>query len=156
MAVNVLAEAGCLYNRYELLAWLNDTLQTGFTKVEQLCTGAAYCQLMDWLFPGSLDLSRVRFQSNGMVDIIHNYSLLQAAFRTVEHIPIQALMKRNPVASLTFLQWFKKFFDANTNGREYHALEARGGRSMVNVADSGERNDCPWIFWSMQGAERNN
>ncbi|XP_029361483.1 uncharacterized protein LOC115045764 [Echeneis naucrates] len=141
MAVNVLAEAGCLYNRYELLAWLNDTLQTGFTKVEQLCTGAAYCQLMDWLFPGSLDLSRVRFQSNGMVDIIHNYSLLQAAFRTVEvdrHIPIQALMKRNPVASLTFLQWFKKFFDANTNGREYHALEARGGRSMVNVADSDD------------------
>lgn len=46
--------------------------------------GAAYCQLMDCLFPGSLDLSRVRFQSSNMVDSIHNYSLLQAAFREVE------------------------------------------------------------------------
>lgn len=43
--------------------------------------GAAYCQLMDLLFPGSLDLSTVRFQSNNMADSIHNYSLLQAAFR---------------------------------------------------------------------------
>lgn len=26
-----------------------------------------------------------------------------------------------------FLQWFKKFFDANYDGREYDAIEARGG-----------------------------
>lgn len=26
-------------NHYELLAWLNETLQTGFTKIEQVCTG---------------------------------------------------------------------------------------------------------------------
>lgn len=25
-----------------------------------------------------------------------------------------------------FLQWFKKFFDANYDGREYDAFEARG------------------------------
>lgn len=25
-----------------------------------------------------------------------------------------------------FLQWFKKFFDANYDGREYEAFEARG------------------------------
>lgn len=30
-------------NRYELLAWLNETLQTGFTKVEQICTGGSTC-----------------------------------------------------------------------------------------------------------------
>lgn len=44
--------------------------------------GAAFCQLMDWLFPGSLDLSTVRFQCNNPVDFVHNYSLLQAAFTT--------------------------------------------------------------------------
>lgn len=26
---------------HELLAWLNETLQTGFTKVEQVCTGGS-------------------------------------------------------------------------------------------------------------------
>uniref|UniRef100_UPI003AADEB4B uncharacterized protein n=1 Tax=Centroberyx gerrardi TaxID=166262 RepID=UPI003AADEB4B len=134
VAVNVALTSGQTYNRYELLAWLNESLQTGFTKVEQVCTGAAFCQLMDWLFPGSLELSRVRFQSLDTVDIIHNYSLLQAAFRktgVVRYIPMEALMKRNPIVSLTFMQWFKLFFDQNNSGREYHAFEARGGQSLV-------------------------
>ncbi|XP_062248688.1 uncharacterized protein LOC133957229 [Platichthys flesus] len=141
VAVNVAVNAAVnihSYNRYELLAWLNDTLQTRFTKVEQVCTGAAYCQLMDLLFPGSLDLSKVRFQSNDQLDSIHNYSLLQAAFRkvgVVRYIPEKALMKRNPTVSLTFLQWVKLFFDKNNKGREYHALEARGGQRMT-PADS--------------------
>ncbi|KAK2851964.1 hypothetical protein Q5P01_008240 [Channa striata] len=136
MAVNVRLKTGRAYNRYELLAWLNETLQTGFTKVEHICTGAAFCQLMHLLFPTSLDLSRVRFQSSKLVDSIHNYSLLQAAFRkvgVVQHIPIKALMKGNSVVSLTFLQWFKLFFDENKSDREYHALEARGGQSIVPV-----------------------
>lgn len=45
--------------------------------------GAAYCQLMDWLFPGSLDLSIVRFQSSMILDSLHNFRLLQAAFHKV-------------------------------------------------------------------------
>ncbi|XP_040908571.1 uncharacterized protein LOC121191479 [Toxotes jaculatrix] len=144
MAANL--TAGHSYNCYELLAWLNETLQTGFTEVEQVCTGAAYCQLMDLLFPGCLDLSRVRFQSSNMVDFIHNYSLLQAAFRkvdVVQHIPIEALIKRNPTAARTFLQWFKLFFDENNKGREYHALEARGGQSMVSADSDGHSSQTP-------------
>ncbi|XP_045913238.1 uncharacterized protein LOC123975631 isoform X3 [Micropterus dolomieu] len=140
LAVNVVVQSGAP-NRYELLAWVNESLQTGFTKVEQICTGAAFCQLMDWLFPGSLDLCRVRFQSNKTVDFIHNYSLLQAAFRkvrVVHDIPIEELMKRNSLVALTFLQWFKLFFDQNNKGREYHALEARGGQSMVPDSDSSQ------------------
>uniref|UniRef100_A0A8C9YXT9 DNA (cytosine-5-)-methyltransferase n=1 Tax=Sander lucioperca TaxID=283035 RepID=A0A8C9YXT9_SANLU len=140
VAVNVTVSSIGRPNLYELLAWLNESLQTGFTKIGQVCTGAAYCQLMDWLFPQTVDLSRVRFQSNDMVDIIHNYSLLQAAFRklgVLRHIPVKDLMERNSKVAVTFLHWFKVFFDRNNNkGREYHALEARGGQSMV-PADSG-------------------
>ena len=40
--------------RHELLAWLNSCLSCSLTKIEHLCTGAAYCQLMDLLFPGAL------------------------------------------------------------------------------------------------------
>ncbi|XP_074498757.1 uncharacterized protein LOC141772022 isoform X2 [Sebastes fasciatus] len=141
VAKNVAVTSSDRPSRYELLAWLNDTLQTGFTKVEQLCTGAAYCQLMDWLFPNSLELSRVRFQSSDMVDLIHNYSLLQAAFRKVgvlRHVPTEGLMKRNSTVAMTFLLWFKAFFDKNyKEEREYHALEARGGQSMVPADSDG-------------------
>ncbi|XP_032376067.1 uncharacterized protein LOC116692137 isoform X1 [Etheostoma spectabile] len=147
VAVNVPVGGIGRPNLYELLAWLNETLQTGFTKIGQVCTGAAYCQLMDWLFPQSLDLSRVRFQSNDMVDIIHNYSLLQAAFRTVgvlRHIPVKDLMERKSDVAVTFLHWFKAFFDKNNaKGREYHALEARGGQSMVPADSDGHSSQTP-------------
>ncbi|KAK9515250.1 hypothetical protein VZT92_025911 [Zoarces viviparus] len=124
---------------HELLAWLNETLQTSFTEVEQICTGAAYCQMMDWLFPKSMDLSRVQFQSNNAMDTIHNYSLLHAAFRkvgVVRCIPTGPLMKKDAAVALTFLHWFKTFFDRNINrNRKYNPLEARGGRSMVPDSD---------------------
>lgn len=53
-------------------------------------------------------------------------------------------MKRNSVVAVTFLQWFKLFFDKNSNGKEYHAFKARGGQSMV-PAESGGSSVCRWI-----------
>ena len=146
---------------------------------------------MDLLFPGSMDVSRVQFQSSNTVDSIHNYTLLQTAFRTVgvvrvsvvklmhfkyqpvrkifltctfcgeapvrtdrlgyktrldshfdlplffslKFIPIESLIKRNSAVSLSFLRWFKQFFDENDKGGKYRALEARGGQNVP--ADSG-------------------
>lgn len=37
-----------------------------------------------------------------------------------------------------FLQWFKKFFDANYDGREYDPLEARFGAQLGNGAIQNE------------------
>ena len=53
MAVNVFSTSSTAENlsRHEMLNWVNDCLQSAFTKVEELCTGAAYCQFMDMLFP---------------------------------------------------------------------------------------------------------
>uniref|UniRef100_A0A3Q0RMG5 Calponin-homology (CH) domain-containing protein n=1 Tax=Amphilophus citrinellus TaxID=61819 RepID=A0A3Q0RMG5_AMPCI len=136
MAVHVTLSRTCSYNRYELLAWLNETLQTSFTRVEQVCTGAAYCQLMDLLFPGSLDLSGVQFQCDTIMHSLHNFTLLRSAFKragVIRHIPIEALMKRNPVVALTFLQWFKLLFDERNDSREYNASEARGGQNLPGV-----------------------
>ena len=54
MAVNVYATGQTTDNlsRHDMLAWVNDCLQSSFGKIEELCTGAAYCQFMDMLFPG--------------------------------------------------------------------------------------------------------
>ncbi len=35
----------------ELLMWLNDLLKTDYSRVEQCANGAAYCQVLDSLFP---------------------------------------------------------------------------------------------------------
>jgi len=54
MAVNVTYTSGASDNlsRHDILTWINDCLQAEFCKIEELCTGAAQCQLMDMLFPG--------------------------------------------------------------------------------------------------------
>ena len=84
MAVNVYATSGTTENlsRHDMLAWVNDCVQVGccsifnpnslflkyqwltllqtkFAKIEELCTGAAYCQFMDMLFPGSIQIKKV-------------------------------------------------------------------------------------------------
>nr|XP_029477722.1 uncharacterized protein LOC115102196 isoform X2 [Oncorhynchus nerka] len=144
MAMNVQVKPGEKHNRYELLAWLNESLQTRFTKVEQTCSGAAFCQLMHWLFPGSVDVQRVRFHASDEVDVRHNYSVLQAGFRrsgVIKSIPVEGLIGGSSEASLDFLQWFKVFFDSNHNGQEYDALESRAGQSMppANAAKQPQR-----------------
>ena len=41
-----------VFLRFELLSWVNSSLQSEFGKIEELGNGAAYCQFMDMLFPG--------------------------------------------------------------------------------------------------------
>lgn len=48
--------------RKEILEWVNETLGVGLTKIEQTCTGAISCQLLDAHFPDSgMLMSKVRF-----------------------------------------------------------------------------------------------
>lgn len=53
------------------------------TGLHQLClpTGAAYCQFMDMLFPGCVHLRKVKFQAKLEHEYIHNFKVLQAAFK---------------------------------------------------------------------------
>merc|ERR1719348_2499724 len=45
-------------------------------------------------------------------------------------IEVDKLTKQKFQDNFEFLQWFKKFFDANYQGGEYDAFEARGGAQM--------------------------
>ena len=47
-----------------------------------------------------------------------------------KEILINKLVKGRFQDNFEFLQWFKKFFDANYDGREYSPTEARGGVSL--------------------------
>uniref|UniRef100_A0A0C9R0H1 MAPRE1_0 protein n=1 Tax=Fopius arisanus TaxID=64838 RepID=A0A0C9R0H1_9HYME len=46
--------------------------------------------------------------------------------KMVQVIPVDRLIKGRFQDNFEFLQWFKKFFDANYDGTEYDAFEARG------------------------------
>lgn len=83
MAVNVYSTSVTSDNlsRHDMLSWVNDCLTSSFSKIEELCTGAAYCQFMDMLFPGSIMLKKVKFKTNLEHEYIQNFKLLQAAFK---------------------------------------------------------------------------
>uniref|UniRef100_A0A8C1UMW5 DNA (cytosine-5-)-methyltransferase n=1 Tax=Cyprinus carpio TaxID=7962 RepID=A0A8C1UMW5_CYPCA len=126
-------------SRYDVLSWINETLQTNFTQVEQCRSGACFCQLMDLLFPGSIDMSIVKFDSQKRSDFKQNYSLLQTAFRKSgikQQVPVKQLLTGKFRPNFTFLKWFRKFFFANERkGREYNPVEARNGQDIVQVDD---------------------
>jgi RP/EB family microtubule-associated protein len=45
-------------------------------------------------------------------------------------IPVEKLVKGRFQDNFEFVQWFKKFYDANYDGREYDAAAARGGDAL--------------------------
>lgn len=135
MAVNVYSTNVTTDNlsRHDMLSWVNDCLCAQFNKIEELCTGAAYCQYMDMLFPGSVPMKRVKFRTNLEHEYIQNFKILQAAFKKMsvdKIIPIDKLIKGRFQDNFEFLQWFKKFFDANYDGKEYDASGARENLPM--------------------------
>jgi len=132
MAVNVYTTGATAENlsRHDLLSWINDSLITNYTKIEQMCSGAAYCQLMDMLFENCVPVKKVKFQAKLEHEYIVNWKLLQTGFKKVgidKIIPVDKLIKAKFQDNFEFAQWFKKFFDANYGGHEYDALAVRGG-----------------------------
>jgi len=132
MAINVAYTSGTTDNlsRHDMLAWVNDCLGSRYSKVEELCTGAAQVQLLDMLFPGCVPLKKVKFSTVLEHEYIANFKLLQAGFKKLgvdKIVEVDRLVKGRFQDNFEFLQWFKKFFDVNYDGGEYDAIEARGG-----------------------------
>lgn len=129
-------------SRHEMLNWVNDSLQSEYKKIEELSNGAAYAQLMDFVFPGTVPLKKVKFRTNLEHEYIQNFKIVQGAFKKVgcdHEIPVNRLVKSRFQDNFEFLQWFKKFFDANYDGHEYNALEARGNIPLGSQAGLGGR-----------------
>lgn len=115
-------------SRNEYLIWVNECLQAEFSKLEQLHTGAGYCLFTEVLFPNSINMKKVKFNSRLELEWLSNWKIVQTAWKQLgieKMIPVEKLIKGKFQDNFEFLQWFKKFFDANYDGREYNPLEMR-------------------------------
>lgn len=133
-------------SRHDILAWVNDSLQTSYGKIEELCTGAAYCQFMDMLFPGSISIKKVKFNTKLEHEYIQNFKLLQSVFGRLsvdKVIPVERLVKGRFQDNFEFVQWFKRFFDVNYTGEEYDPLAARAGEPVGGANNKGALNKAP-------------
>lgn len=127
--------------RNEILEWLNTTLQLRLTRIEETASGAVACQVMDLLFPGQVQMSRVNWAAKSDWEFINNYKVLQSACarlgvqRTIE---VDRLIKAKHQDNLEFLQWLKKFFDDNFNAnQDYDPIARRAlGKGQAKWANT--------------------
>ncbi|XP_036840436.1 microtubule-associated protein RP/EB family member 3 isoform X2 [Oncorhynchus mykiss] len=150
MAVNVFSISSALENlsRHEMLSWVNDSLRLTYTKIEQLCSGAVYCQFMDMLFPGCVLLKKVKFAARLEHEFINNFKVLQASFKRMgvdKIIPVERLVKGRFQDNFEFIQWFKKFFDANYDGKEYDPVATRQGQEGAPSPNPGPQRTSPTV-----------
>lgn len=137
MVTNVYVSAVTQDNisRHELLAWVNSCLKANFSKIEEMSTGAAYCQLTHMLFPDSINLRKVKWNSRNEMDHLNNWKILGNAWKTLgvdKPVAVERLTKAKFQDNFEFLQWFFKFFNANfvEESEEYDAVAARGGEPL--------------------------
>merc|ERR1712227_95358 len=82
------------------------------------------------LFPGCIPLKRIKFDAKHEHEFINNFKALQNSFKKMgvdKVIPVERLVKGRFQDNFEFVQWFKKFFDANYQGDEYDPIAARAG-----------------------------
>merc|ERR1719204_342684 len=80
------------------------------------------------LFPACLSLKKIKFDAKHEHEFIHNFKALQNSFKKMgvdKVIPVERLVKGRFQDNFEFVQWFKKFFDANYQGDGYDAIAAR-------------------------------
>lgn len=126
-------------SRNDILQWINTALEANYTKIEDLCSGSAYCQFMEMMFPGAIGAraKRVKWTTKLEHEYINNFKVLQEYFKalTVDKVvPVEKLVKGKFQDNFEFVQWFKKFFDANyTAAYEYDPVAARDGQPLGSV-----------------------
>ncbi|XP_070765977.1 DNA (cytosine-5-)-methyltransferase 3 beta, duplicate a [Enoplosus armatus] len=122
-----------------MVTWVNSLLKTNFKDVRQMGSGACHCQIMDWVLPGSVDMTKVKFDAQGEDDCKHNFSLLHEAFSKsgiTKTIPVEELIKGDFKSNLDFLKWFKAFYTANVKSEGYDPVKARDSRDISPIMTS--------------------
>ena len=132
-------DAAYFTGRKELLDFFNELLNLNLTKIEQTASGAVACQLADYIFPGSIPMSRVNWEAKSDYEFIQNYKLLQAAFNkhhVKRHVDVDRLIRAKYQDNLEFCQWLKAFFDQQGVHRpDYDPVAARAkGRGAKKVS----------------------
>uniref|UniRef100_A0A4W6EDZ1 DNA (cytosine-5-)-methyltransferase n=1 Tax=Lates calcarifer TaxID=8187 RepID=A0A4W6EDZ1_LATCA len=143
-------------SRFYLLAWINNLLKTDFKDVREMGSGACHCQILDWAVPGSLDLSKVKFDAKTEDDCKHNFTLLNKALSKsgfTRIIPVEEIVKGDFKSNFEILKWFKALYLANVKTTKYDPVKARDSQDISPIVLSPLPRK--WSHKLESGAEQN-
>ncbi|KAF5961362.1 hypothetical protein HYC85_002571 [Camellia sinensis] len=156
MATNIgMMDSAYFVGRSEILTWINSILQLNLSKVEEGCSGAVHCQLMDAVHPGIVPMHRVNFDAKNEYDMIQNYKVLQDVFNKLKitkvdfliyasrHIEVNKLVKGRPLDNLEFMQWLKRYCDS-VNGRVLHGYNPLERREASKGGKDVNKKSTSW------------
>jgi len=153
-------EGAYFVGRVELLNWLNEFLQLDYKKIEQVCSGSAYCQLMDALYPGKVSLAKVNFNAKFDYEYLKNFGVLQEVFTKMgidKRIDVNTLIKGKFQDNLEFCQWMKKYFDMHYGGDPYDAAgrRANAGKASGTKSPGLKKTSSPVTKSVVSGGQKN-
>ncbi|KAH8387979.1 hypothetical protein KR093_010753 [Drosophila rubida] len=97
-----------------LMNWINTEVGIGMKTIKELNNGAIYCLLLHKIFPQSIPIRKVFFNTNVSFEIDSNFRLLHRAFARLgvnRDIPHTELIRG--LGHYKFVIWFHKFYVAN-------------------------------------------
>ena len=73
-------EGAFFVSKNEIYNWINNLLLIKISRIEQFASGNVYCQLIDILYPGKINMQKVNWKAKLEWEFVNNYKLLQQAF----------------------------------------------------------------------------
>lgn len=127
--------------RVELLDFFNNLLDLQLSKIEQTASGAVACQLTEYIFPGSIPMTKVNWEAKSDYEFVNNYKLLQKAFskhKVQRHVDVDKLIRAKYQDNLEFCQWLKAFYDQSGVVRDDYDAQAvrakgKGGKQYNDL-----------------------
>lgn len=113
------------------LSWAGSLLKLELNSLDQLASGAVYCQLLDIIYNGMVPMDRVNWTSDKPADFITNFELLKGLFTKFSinrDFNIEKLVSGDRSELFTLLQWIHIFsFSTRNLGKGYDPTARRFG-----------------------------
>ena len=113
--------------RVALLKWISELLNEPVKKVEDLASGHQYCMALNLVYPGQVNMHRVRMNAINEWERSENFKIIQDVLsrnNIDKGIDVNKLITGKYMDNFEFFQWFKWFFDQNYKGSRTGATDS--------------------------------